>query len=192
MKRLISTGLFLASIAMLVVSFDRAVTGQHAKTTGHAIAPGDPRGSATVSFGGWMTDPPLDRFFVLPAPSANHHELIPNVATIKAGGYINFVISGLHVVTVYDDGMTPEDIDRTILVPNRIFGPPIINDAEGRIYRGIDPVLRAPTGPSDTGALLMDRTEVVHFNRPGRFLVICSVLPHFAEGMYGYVRVLPM
>jgi plastocyanin len=37
----------------------------------------------------------------------------------------------------------------------------------------------------------MDRVEVVYFEEPGTYLVICGVLPHFEEGMFGYVRVLP-
>lgn len=57
---------------------------------------------------------------------------------------------------------------------------PIINDPARRIYRGVDPSLRA-----------RDRVEVVSFSKPGTYLVICGVLPHFQEGMYGYVRVLP-
>jgi len=31
----------------------------------------------------------------------------------------------------------------------------------------------------------------VEFRTPGSYLVICGVRPHFAGGMYGYVRVLP-
>jgi plastocyanin len=166
-------------------------SGQHHRSfsakTSLKVAAGEPLGNATVSFGGWMTDPPLDRFTALPPPSANHHELIPNVAKIKAGGYVNFIISGLHVVAVYDDGTKPEDIDTTIRVPGPRFGPPIINDATNRIYRGIDPVLSSGPPP----VLNLDRVEVVHFDQPGTYLVICSVLPHFNEGMFGYVNVLP-
>jgi plastocyanin len=161
-----------------------ATSGQHHKNV-NALASGDPLGSATVSFGGWMT--PLDRFTTLPPPSANHHVLVPNVAKIKAGGYVNFIISGLHVVAVYDDGHQPSDIDAGILVPPPRFGPPIMNDANRRIYRGIDPVISSGPPP----VLNLDRVEVVHFADPGTYLVICAVLPHFAEGMYGYVRVLP-
>ena len=36
-----------------------------------------------------------------------------------------------------------------------------------------------------------DRVEVVNFSRRGVYLVICGVLPHFMQGMYGYVRVVP-
>lgn len=143
----------------------------------------NPRESATVSFGLWMTSPPLDRF-----PNAsdtrfrNTHVLVPNVVTIKAGGSVNFIISGLHNIAIYDDGTAPSDINVAALrnttgTPNDV---PIIDDATNRIYRGLDPSLQA-----------RDRVEVVEFLTPGTYLVICGVLPHFAGGMYGYVRVLP-
>lgn len=54
-----------------------------------------------------------------------------------------------------------------------------------------------PPLPNTTAPLsIQDRIEVVNFPNPGRFLVICGVLPHFfdqATGefiMFGYVRVL--
>jgi hypothetical protein len=60
--------------------------------------------------------------------------------------------------------------------------PPLINDADLRVYRGPDPRLLFPT---------IDRVEVVHFPNPGLHLVICGVLPHFQDNMFGWVRVLP-
>jgi plastocyanin len=163
---------------------------------------GDSQDSATVSFGGWMANPHecpgvppnppapcpiVDRF---PANAAtqfprfsNHHELTPTIAKIRAGGTVNFIIGGLHVVAVYDDGTKRGDIDTTILVPNRPpMTPPIIDDSEDRIYRGLDPFLLPPGAQQD-------RVEVVHFDDPGTYLVICAVLPHFQEGMYGFVKV---
>ena len=66
----------------------------------------------------------------------------PQIATIITGGAVNFIIGGLHVVAVYDDGTRPEDVDQTLLVQNRPpFTPPIMNDARNRIYRGVDPFL---------------------------------------------------
>lgn len=143
----------------------------------------NPRETATVSFGMWMSAAPLDRFpNASPTRTANDHALVPNVVTIKAGGSVNFIISGLHNIIVYDDGTEPEDINMT-LVQNTTGTPndvPIINDPVNRIYRGLDPTLQAS-----------DRVEVVEFLEPGTYLVICGVRPHFAAGMYGYVRVLP-
>ena len=197
----------LAFTTMLAIPI--FVAAQHKLHTTTSLAPppssteSGPLSSATVTFGGWMANthlcppvppappapcPIVDRF---PAGAAtqfprfsNHHELTPQVAKIKAGGTVNFIISGLHVVTVYDDGTTPEDIDITDVVPNRPpMTPPIINDPTNRIYRGLDPFL-LPAGAQQ------DRVESVQFSEPGLYLVICAVLPHFEDGMYGYVRVL--
>lgn len=140
----------------------------------------------TVSFGLWETDPPLDRFFGNPAAGAsNHNEVIPNTATITLppsdDGGVNFIISGNHVVAIYDDGTRPEDINPNLLVPGITVGGGIIDDPNGRIYRGVN-----ETGP--TGA--RDRVEVVRFAKPGTYLVICAIRAHFVNnGMYGFVVV---
>lgn len=152
----------------------------HKKNVSAASADSGPLSNATVSFGSWMT--PLDRFTALPPPTANHHELIPQIATIKAGGTVNFIISGLHNVVVYDNGTQPGDIDTTQLTPPAPPLPRLITDPNNRIYRGLDPRALFPT---------LDRVEVVHFANPGTYLVICGVLPHFQQGMFGFVRVLP-
>jgi plastocyanin len=135
--------------------------------------------NATVSFGSWMADPPVDRFPNLNPRPANHHALTPQLALIKAGGTVNFIIAGFHQVLVYDNGTKPDDIDQTILVPPTGGGPSLIADPDGRIYRGLDPSTQS-----------QDRVEVVQFPKPGTYLVICGVLPHFQEGMYGFVKVI--
>jgi plastocyanin len=144
--------------------------------------------SATVSFGGWMTDRPLDRFLAGPSQfprNLNHHRLTPDNVTITEGGTVNFIIGGFHVVAVYGDDKKPSDIKTNILtsVANPP-GPPIISDPDRLVYRGLDPSLLPPL-------VAQDRVEVVNFNRPGTYLVICAVLPHFQEGMYGFVTVVP-
>lgn len=165
-------------------------SAQHHKKASFSVG-NDPLGSATVSFGGWRTDftPPLDRYTnPAPPPPSNHHELIPNTAKIKAGGYVNFIISGLHVVAIYDDGTKPDDLDLSTAVHIGGGLPPVvtvISDANRRIYRGPNPVLGGPPP-----VINLDRVEVVQFTTPGTYLVICAIVPHFNEGMYGYVRVL--
>jgi hypothetical protein len=142
---------------------------------------GGPLSSATVHFGSWMTTPPLDRFPNLSPRTANHHELCPDEVTIKSGGCVSFIIGGFHHLLVYDDGTQPGDINPNLLIsPTAQPQPPLIADPNRRIYRGLDPSL-----------VPQDRVEVVHFDRPGTFLVICGVLPHFLEGMVGFIRVLP-
>ena len=82
--------------------------------------------------------------------------LIPNKVTIKEGDSVNFIISGGHVLTIYDDRTKPKDISGDI-EPNCAFPLPtsgittpcspvnnagvpqaggILSDANGRIYRG--------------------------------------------------------
>lgn len=164
------------------------------------------RTNATVSFGQWQTEPPLDRF--LPSdPNApfdpndrfrNEHQLIPHKVEIKAGGAVNFIISGFHQILVYDDGTQPDDFDAvtTPTIPPTISptppteppGPPLINEPANRIYRGLDPSLQ-PLYRNGAG-IIQDRVEVVHFPKPGTYLVICAVHPHFFnDGMFGFVEV---
>jgi plastocyanin len=155
--------------------------GSHTGHTaaGPVAAIDGPLSNATVSFGGWMTSPPLDRFPNESPRTANHHELIPEFAKIKAGGTVNFIIGGFHHVLVYDDGTQPGDINTTITVPPTNQPQPLlIADPNRRIYRGLDPSTQ-----------VQDRVEVVQFPNPGTYLVICGVLPHFQEGMYGFVKV---
>jgi plastocyanin len=113
----------------------------------------------------------------------NHHPLIPYEVTIKAGGAVNFVISGLHQVVVYGDGTQPANINVSNTIPGTGASPSaprLIDDPNNRVYRGLDPFLQS-----------RDRIEIVQFPNPGSFLVICAVLQHFNEGMFGFVTVFP-
>ncbi len=141
-----------------------------------------PLANATVSFGQWVADPalPLDRLLGNPPMGAgNNHELLPNVVTIKAGGAVNFIISGLHNPQVFND---PNHVVNTAApLPGAAGG--IINDPVDRVYRGVDP---------NGQPAVRDRVEVVQFTNPGIYLVICGVRNHFVnDNMHGFVRVLP-
>ena len=100
-----------------------------------------PLATATVSFGAWAQTPAPggDRHPNLGAAAGlanNVHALIPNEVKIKAGGTVNYIIAGFHQVIVYDDGMTPADIDHlAVLIPGL---PPLIDDPNRRVYRGIE------------------------------------------------------
>jgi hypothetical protein len=151
--------------------------------------------NATVSFGQWKTDPPLDRYPNTSPQAGNSHLLIPHQVTIKVGGSVNFIISGLHQVIVYAPGKKPEDVNIAMIRPTtgNPAGVPLINDPVDRLYAGVDPSTFnwTPLAPS-TNPVLRDRVEVVQFSQPGRHLVICGVQPHFAvDNMFGWVRVLP-
>jgi plastocyanin len=170
--------LLLASILFLIVA---AVHSRSAARLGD-----DDNGisrNATVSFGEWMTTPPLDRFPNQSPRLANHHQLVPNKVKIKAGGTVNFIISGFHNVNVYDNGTQPADINANLTrgTTGMPAGVPLINDPNRRIYSGLDPSLQP-----------LDRVEVVHFPNPGTFLVICGVRGHFVDDhMFGFVKVVP-
>jgi hypothetical protein len=146
-----------------------------------------PMASATVSFGEWNSSfsPPLDRFVSTPNTS-NIHTVLPFETQIKAGGAVNFVISGLHVLGIYGPGTEPEDINGSLTTPlpgaPPMF-PQAVNDPVNRVYRGPSPWTLSP-------APLLDRVESVNFAEPGRYLVVCLFVPHF-PAMHGYVNVLP-
>ena len=143
---------------------------------------GGPLAQATVSFGQWMT--PQDRFPNVNNRLLNQHKLIPYVATIKAGGSVNFIIAGFHQVLVYAPGTQLSDVNGTLLgsttgtpPPGGAF-PPLVNDPTNRVYRGLDPSLWP-----------QERVESVTLGEGGTYLVVCGVLPHFQEGMHGFVKV---
>src|SRR5262245_41935864 len=149
-----------------------------------------PLANVNVSFGQWKTTnptttpptPPLDRLNTTPN-SANLHKLIPFEATVKAGGTVNFIIGGFHLIGVYGPNVDFEDINGGLTVPlpgAPMTLPPAVNDPVNRIYRGLNP-FGMPT----------DRVEAVNFPIPGRYIAVCLFLPHFNDRMFGHIRVLP-
>ena len=172
-----------------------------------ATAADGPLANATVSFGQWdPNDPdllpaekPLNRLLADPGMGRGVNDaLIPDNVTIKAGGAVNFIISGGHVVTVYDDGTQPEDITDTTSIEPAASCPQtaggVLTFSTGRIYRG--PCF-APAANNTTSDLRRDGVEVVQFAKPGTYLVICARKNHFINSttgefqMFGFVKVLP-
>ena len=151
--------------------------------------------TATVSFGEWRSDPPLDRYaYPQPPgpPPGNLHLVIPHQVTIQVGGTVNFIIAGVHQIIVYAPGKRPEEVNAALVRPsqgNPAGLPPLINDPVDRLYAGLDPTT-IHGGPPNPRNPLHDRIEVVQFTRKGRHLVICGVQPHFVnDDMYGWVKV---
>lgn len=139
-----------------------------------------PLANVVMSFGAWMTTPALDRFPNNSPRTANHHRMLPYTATIKAGGSVTFNISGVHLILVYGEGTTLATITRTVVeaTPGPPPFPGFVNDPVNRMYRGLDPRL-----------LPQDRQETVTFAEKGTYLVVCGLVPHFDEGMHGFVKV---
>lgn len=149
-----------------------------------------------VSFGSWDLDTPLDRFPNNSPRDRNYHHMTPDVAEVKVGGSVNFHISGFHHLLIYDHGTKPQDIKiLSTRPPTTQPVPPLIDDSNNRIYRGLDPSVLPMLPGSTPPQPLQDRIETVRFPNPGKFLVICGVLPHFFDAptgqfiMFGYVRV---
>lgn len=172
-------------------------------TISSTMAIDGPLANATVSFGQWdPNDPdllpaetPLDRLLGDPGMGrGNNHELIPQIATIKEGGAVNFVISGGHVLAVYDNGTQPEDINTTNIEPGAscpTTAGGVLSDSVKRIYRGPCFSTNVGTAPPTT-VTRRDGVEVVQFSKPGTYLVICARKNHFVnDGMFGFVKVLP-
>jgi hypothetical protein len=142
-----------------------------------------PLASATVSFGAWPQFDRLNPPAPPPAPPPNVHALTPREVTIKRGGTVNFIVAGFHNVVVYAPPKKVQDVKFMNLIetPGAPPGfPGIIEDPEHRVFRGFV-----------NFTMPLDRVEVVHFPRRGRYLVICAFSPHFNadEKMFGWVRV---
>jgi plastocyanin len=155
-----------------------------------------PLASATVSFGAWpvgTVEVPRDRFALPFAPQGpNVHALLPHEVTIKEGGSVNFVLAGFHHVVVYAPGKDPNEVSQSVLlpIPNAPATVGLIDDPQGRVYRGLDPRIISPAAPAPPNLLFQDRVEVVGFSKRGTYLVICAVNVHFNDGMFGWVKVI--
>src|SRR5690349_3330894 len=127
-------GIGSAAIAIPAIGKSKGIDGLQEHD--HARDGDDPTGPlshATVSFGSWDLDTPLDRFPNNSPRDRNYHHPIPFETTIKAGGTVNFIISGFHHLLVYGNGTKPEDINRTLTVsPTTQPAPPLINDPTNR------------------------------------------------------------
>lgn len=103
----------------------------------------------------------------------------PRSTVIVPGTTVDFVIAAGHDLSIYEPGITPENIDASLLEPAGVpFDfPPLINDPNGRLAR---------VAPNFGPPLVWSYT----FDEPGLYLVLCDVLPHFVEArMYAWIRV---
>jgi plastocyanin len=139
-----------------------------------------------------------------PGNAQNHH-ILPDTIKVKVGDVVNFVVAGLHVIRVYDRGVRLRDIKDEIPdecevnpVPSTCFpgGPvPVIPTFDLAVYyQGLNSIPPAPAPavpPFAPLSLAQNRVEPVSFLKPGRFLVICAVLPHFNDKMFAWVEVTP-
>lgn len=110
----------------------------------------------------------------------------PRTTVISAGGTVTFRVAPAHKPAIYEPGVRPDDVDVTAVVDAGLPFPfpPLINDTEGRIVGGSETTLNTNFG---TGEVIEFQWT---FEEPGRYLVICEVLPHFVGAkMYAWVDV---
>ncbi len=136
-----------------------------------------PPSRVTVSFGSGLNT-------AQPGNAANHH-VLPKTIHVRVNGVVNFAVSGFHQIYVYNPGKKVSDVH--VADPMALF----IDDKAGLYYEGLRPGGGPPPGiPVTTNpSNASNRMEGVSFSKPGTYLVICNVSPHFADGMWAWVRV---
>jgi len=143
------------------------------------------RALSVVAFGEWEVDPddargPLDRTIAVVANNRNVHKVLPFESDIDQGGAVSFIISGFHQILIYKD-RTLEEVQAGFAATGTTLPPTppgLVEYTPDRVFRGLSPATTT-----------LDRVESVNFFQPGRYLVVCGVVPHFNEGMHGYVNV---
>jgi len=149
-----------------------------------------------------------------PGNSANHH-VLPGVIKVEVGDVVNFVVSGLHVIRVFDKGVRLNDVKRAIPIEcqtnpaggapfpascNSVLAPgpvPVLATSADQttslglplFYSGLNSLSPPPVPPFAPISVDQNRVEAVSFSKPGRYLVICGVLPHFNDGMSAWIEV---
>jgi plastocyanin len=177
------------AVALLAVSLAVACSQQGsipstpaAPTAGLDAQGGTGALAATMNFGLDTIGSPF------PPPSGHDQSghardnLVPRTVVIDTGGTVTFRmgVSGVHAVAIYNPGKEPKDVNTGILAPPPAGCPPVplIDDPVNRLVELSTQVCAGGSpAPSHT------------FTQPGKYLVICTFLPHFNVGMYGWVVV---
>jgi plastocyanin len=138
--------------------------------------------TATIEFGRDQLGSPFPPPSGHDASGHSRDSLFPAEVVIDKGGTVTFKmgISGVHEVAIYKPGTQPGDINTHLLDPASPTCPPVptINDPNNRVAIVSDQLCEGGS-PAPTWT----------FTTPGRYLVICTFLPHFEVGMYGWVTV---
>lgn len=147
-----------------------------------AVVQQSARLSATIDFGLDQLGSPFPPQIDHDASGHSRDSLFPQEVVIDKGGTVTFMMgaSGVHEVAIYEPGTDPRSINTALLDPPAPTCPPVptINDPNHRVAIVSDQVCEGGSpAPKWT------------FRTPGRYLVICTFLPHFQAGMYGWVTV---
>ena len=113
-------------------------------------------------------------------------KVYPREVVLARGGSVTFFMTAVHQVAVYEPGTEPGDIEISASTLEDVdLGPFVLPD-----FRINDPENRIVLGPAQT---LFDQewtTPAGTFDEPGRYLVICTTVPHFVSSrMWAWVTV---
>lgn len=195
MNKPLNTRLMTISVALVFVAVACTQSGRPASDsstlTGNPIGPGGVSPdkatdqevlSATIEFGRDGLGSPFPPDSGHDASTNSRDSLFPREVVIDKGGTVTFLMgaSGVHEVAIYQPGTESGDINTSLLDAPAPTCPPVptINDPNHRIAI-----------VSDQGCEGGSQAPTWTFTTPGRYLVICTFLPHFQMGMYGWVTV---
>jgi hypothetical protein len=141
--------------------------------------------SVTVAFGSGLNTLPATG----PSGPPNHHVFAARIK-VRQGGVVHFLVSGFHMVVVYEPGTKPSDI--VVPMSGTFISDPTKAPPTNVFYFGINaqggPLNTAPTTNPLNGS---NRQEAVSFSDLVTYLVICNVRQHFLDGMFAFVKVVP-
>jgi hypothetical protein len=142
-----------------------------------------------------------------PGNTPNHHILPMEIKVrisqarklsgevVSVPATVNFIVSGVHWIWVYRPGVSLQEVVDHIPLAGFFVNYEVVTLGVSNVFaKGIFPGTPTAVPPfSDampfpfSGA--QNRTDSIAFSTPGRYLVICNVVPHFVDGMYAWVRV---
>ena len=181
MKKFIPTFALLLTVVTVACSQMGSTPSSPTASTAALASQSNGALAATIQFGRDNLGSPFPPPSGHDASGHSRDSLFPAEVVIDKGGTVTFMMgaSGVHEVAIYAPGTTPADINTSLLAPPAAGCPPvpIINDPTHRIAEFDQVCEGGPAAPT------------YQFNTPGRYLVICTFLPHFNLGMYGWVTV---
>jgi plastocyanin len=113
-------------------------------------------------------------------------KLVPRNVTISVDGTVNFEIGGVHQAAIFPAGTKPEDV---VLGGGVGFGG-CPGGPAGSLYIDDANAIDVLANPQCGGGSTTPSTAAATFDTPGKYLVICTFIPHFTgRDMYGWVTV---
>ncbi len=121
------------------------------------------------------------------ASGHSRDSIVPFTVVIQRGGSVTYEIEPFHQPAVYRPGVVPTDIQLNPTTLKGLSLPCLPQPLEQFVID--DPTGRVALGPGQACEEQIWTTPAGTFDQPGRYLVICTTVPHFNLGMWGWVIV---